>query len=414
MLTTRIIDDLHQAEALSERWRELLKRAAHDEPVSTPSWLLAWWRQFGDADGRKLALVVVEEGDKLVGLAPLATRLMMHRRAIPSRRIELLATGEDEKDEICSDYVGVIVEKGREADVANALARALVKDEALGGWDELVMPAMSGEDAFVDAFRRALERQGAKVAVTECGQCPHIPLPATWDDYVKELDSSRRYVVTRSLRELEKWAGKDGYALVRASNDEELREGRRILHSLHGERWEGEGETGVFASERFTRFHDEMMPKLMAGIDGALDLMWLTVKGEPVAAVYNIIYGGKVYFYQSGRKLDVPKSAKPGIAIHALAIKRSIDAGHREYDFLNGASQYKRQLALAHRPLVVLRAVAPSLRARAVDAARTLAERAVVRVRQYKDKKELKEKKAKPAETAASPGGERAVQEPPG
>ena len=86
MLTTRIIDDLHEAEALSERWRELLKRAAHDEPVSTPSWLLAWWRQFGDADGRKLALVVVEEGEKLVGLAPLATRLMMRKETRAAER----------------------------------------------------------------------------------------------------------------------------------------------------------------------------------------------------------------------------------------------------------------------------------------------------------------------------------------
>jgi CelD/BcsL family acetyltransferase involved in cellulose biosynthesis len=402
MITTRIIGDLHEAEAIADKWRELLSRASHDEPVSTPSWLLAWWKQFGDQGGRKLRLVLVEEDGKLLAIAPLSARLVMFRRAIPSRRLELLATGENEQDEICSDYVGVIVEKGREADVATALARALLKDAALGPWDELLMPAMSGEDAFVEPLRRALESEGAKVEVTPSGSCPHIPLPKAWDDYVKALDSSRRYVVTRSLRELEKWAGKDGYALVRASNEDELREGRRILHSLHGERWEGQGETGVFASERFTRFHDEMMPKLLAGKDGALDLLWLTVKGEPVAAVYNIIYGKKVYFYQSGRKLDVPKSVKIGIAMHALAIKRSIDAGHREYDFLNGASQYKRQLALSARPLVSLRAVAPSLRARAVDAALTLAERAIVRVREYKQNKE----KRAPAATAAndSPG----------
>ena len=403
MLTTRIVDDVQKAEALSDNWRELSKRALHDEPVSTPSWTLAWWRQFGVADGRKLRLVAFEEDGKLVGIAPLSTRVVMHRRAIPIRRIELLASGEDESEEICSDYVGVIVEKGRQADVATLLARVLVKDEALGGWDELVMPAMSGEDELVELLRQALEAEGAKATIAEFGRCPHITLPSTWDDYVKALDSSRRYVVTRSLRELEKWAGKDGYALVRASNDAELAEGRRILHSLHGERWEGQGESGVFASERFTRFHDEMMPKLLAGVDGALDLMWLTVKGEPVAAVYNIVYGGKVYFYQSGRKLDVPKSAKPGIAIHALAIKRSIEAGHREYDFLNGASQYKRQLALATRPLVTLRAVAPSLRARAVDAARTLTERAIVRVRALKKK---------PAEVAPAASGKPAEDAP--
>ena len=112
------------------------------------------------------------------------------------------------------------------------------------------------------------------------------------------------------------------------------------------------------------------MPQLLDGVDGQLDLLWLTVKGEPIAAAYNIVFRGKVYFYQSGRKLDLPKQVKPGISIHAFAIERSITLGHREYDFLNGASQYKLKLATATRPLVTLRAIAPSLRARAVEGAR--------------------------------------------
>src|SRR6266404_3035911 len=100
MLTTRIVEDVATAEALSDRWRELLSRASHAEPVSTPTWTLAWWRQFGSLDGREMMLVVFEDGDRLVGLAPLSKRVVMHRRAIPSRRLELIATGEDEKDEI--------------------------------------------------------------------------------------------------------------------------------------------------------------------------------------------------------------------------------------------------------------------------------------------------------------------------
>jgi CelD/BcsL family acetyltransferase involved in cellulose biosynthesis len=184
------------------------------------------------------------------------------------------------------------------------------------------------------------------------------------------------------MRELEKWGGKGGVELVRATTTGELATGRRILHSLHGERWNQEGEGGVFASARFARFHDEVMPQLLAGTDGQLDLLWLTVKGEPIAAAYNIVFRGKVHFYQSGRKLDVPKQVKPGISLHALAIQRSIALGYREYDFLNGASQYKMKLATATRSLVTLRAVAPSLRARAVEAARDLAEAAAKAVRE--------------------------------
>ena len=72
---------------------------------------------------------------------------------------------------------------------------------------------------------------------------------------------------------------------------------------------------------------------------------------------------------------------KPGVAIHALAVERAIVAQYREYDFLNGASRYKRELSLASRPLVTLRAVAPTVRARSVEAAREVAEAAATRIR---------------------------------
>jgi CelD/BcsL family acetyltransferase involved in cellulose biosynthesis len=154
------------------------------------------------------------------------------------------------------------------------------------------------------------------------------------------------------------------------------------LRSLHAERWGAEGHAGVFASQRFARFHEDVMPRFLRGADGvSLDLAWLIVRGEPIAAAYNLVYRGKLYFYQSGRKMVLPKAVRPGIAMHALGIRRSIECGLREYDFLAGASRYKRDLALASRPLTELRAVAPNLRARAVDLLRTMTEGAIDRLR---------------------------------
>ncbi len=380
MHDVRVIDDVGQLESMRDEWRDLLGRAAFAEPAMTPTWLLAWWRQFGDADRRRLRVVVVEDGSRLIGLAPLSLRTILHRRALPVRSVELLATGEDPRDEICSEGVGVVVEAGRETDVADALVGALVA-EKLGAWDELRMSAMSAEDPMVEALRVALSRANVTTTTAPCGEAPYIPLPSSYDEYLKQLDSSHRYVVVRALRELEKWTGKGGYTLRRATTREELDEGRRILLSLHGERWGREGKEGVFVSERFTRFHDELMPALLDERDGSIDLLWLEANGEPIAATYNFVYRGKVHFYQSGRKIDVPKQVRPGIALHALAIQAAIAAGHREYDFMSGALQYKKQLALATRTLVSLRGVAPTFRARVVVAIRTVVERVADRVR---------------------------------
>ncbi len=382
MLTTRIISDSREAEALQGEWRSLALRAPRAELALTPVWLLAWWREFGRTERRELRMVSVRDGPTLVGLAPLSLRRALHRRVIPVRRLELLATGDTGPDEVCSDYAGLLCDAGYEEEICRELARLVVVERALGQWDELLMPAMNAEDPVVESLRRGFLAAGAQVSVTETGHCPYIALPGTWESYLKSLDGPNRYVVTRAIRELEKWAGKGVAELVRATTRAELATGRRILHSLHAERWSGEGERGVFASTRFARFHDEVMSQFLTGADGQLDLLWLAVKGEPIAAAYNIVFRGKVYFYQSGRKLDVPKQVKPGISLHAPAIQRSIVLGHREYDFLNGASQYKLKLATATRPLFTLRAIAPTLRARAVETARDLAEAAARVVRE--------------------------------
>src|SRR4029077_10231196 len=72
--------------------------------------------------------------------------------------------------------------------------------------------------------------------------------------------------------------------------------------------------------------------------------------------LYNLLANNKVYFYQSGRKMDLA-GQRPGIVILSKAIQRAIGAGRREFDFLAGMYQYKSQFASASRPLVQLRAV---------------------------------------------------------
>jgi CelD/BcsL family acetyltransferase involved in cellulose biosynthesis len=378
MVRTGIIDDVYELERRAPAWRRLLERASNAQPVLTPLWLLTWWREFGA--GRALRVIVMEEGEELVGLLPLSLRATAHRRAIPVRRLELLATGEDEADEIGSDYVGGLAARGREVEVAEAAARVVIGRLA-GEWDELRMTAMNGDDPLVSSLSAALRRRGVLAQVAVIGEAPYVPLPATWDEYTRALGSSRRYVVTRSLRELEAWSGGD-WEHRRARTPQELEEGAAILRELHAERWNQEGRGGVFASGRFRRFHEAAMPRLLAGEDGAtLDLSWLLVRGAPIAAAYSIVYAGRVHFYQSGRRVDVPKALRPGIAMHALAIRAAIASGLREYDFLAGASRYKRELSLAARPLVSLRAVAPGIRARGVEAMRILTEGAIARVR---------------------------------
>jgi CelD/BcsL family acetyltransferase involved in cellulose biosynthesis len=311
-------------------------------------WMLNWWRTFGMTGGRQLRIACFFQGVHLVGLAPFLCRRYWYRPGIPFRRLEPLGTGENPADAIHPDYLGVLAAVGAEADVASALATALVSG-ILGGWDELVLPMMNGEDPLLTPLTHACGAVGLTAHTEVTGAASYIPLPNSWEAYLESLSSSRRSFLRQSLRRFDKWAGSES-CLHSVNGPADLEEGKRILAALHQERW---GADGKFGSPGFDRFHDALLPALLDA--GALELLWLSVRGEPVAAQYNILWAGKVYFYQSGRKKDVPAAQRPGIVLHAHALQRAIAAGRREYDFLSGGEHYKRQLALASRPIVALR-----------------------------------------------------------
>lgn len=365
-LGTSVLTSTSELEALRSAWEALLARSASNEPMLSPLWLLPWWRVFGSLGGRRPAVLACHEGDRLVGLAPLLSRTHRYPPGIPFRRLELLGTGEPEEDEICSEYVGVLAERGMEGQVAAELTLALTRG-TLGPWDELVLVSMDGESIMPGLLSEALARAGAEAVVESVGSAPYIALPRSFPQYLGALSSSSRYLVNRSLRDVERWA--DGDVTLRvASTPAELEEGRRLLLQLHGERWRG---GGAFGSPRFRAFHDQVMPALHRR--GALSLAWLVVRGAPIAAAYGIVWRSKLYFYQAGRSLDVPRGVRPGIALHASMVRRAIQDGITEYDFLEGHSRYKRQLATSARSLVRLRAARPESRLR--ERARTLCDR---------------------------------------
>jgi hypothetical protein len=268
MTTYGIVSDIHgNREALIETLAYL--RARGVERVVCLGDLVGYNAVFGPHDGRALRVALFHDGAKLVGMAPLLARVHRYRLGVPFRRLELLASGEDERDEICSDYLGVVVERGAEEGVVQALVDALAGG-ALGPWDELALPAMRGDLALPVLLAEALRRRGVHVQTEVSGVAPYVPLPARWDDYLAALPSTRRYLVRRSLRDFEAWAGPVRFE--RATDMQGLARGMAILTSLHGERWASAGREGAFTSPRFRVFHEGVMPALLAR--GALDLAW--------------------------------------------------------------------------------------------------------------------------------------------
>jgi CelD/BcsL family acetyltransferase involved in cellulose biosynthesis len=375
-LSRHVVTDPDELASMRGEWEQLLANSSANEPSLSPDWILAWWRVFGQLEGRRLRVLTVRNDGRLVGLIPMLTRVASHPPGISLRRLELVPSGEAEADEICSEYIGLIADRGHEFAVAQAFADA-VADGELGRFGELVLPAMDGEQ-FAPAFvASALHRRGLSVNVTARHWSPYVPLPDSWDAYLEALAPSRRYRVRRSVRAFESWA-KGPPTLTFAKSSSDLVRLRAVLERLHAERWSEAGKPGVFASERFRSFHDELIPALFER--GALEIGSLDVRGEPVAAFYNFVWNGKSYFYQGGRKLDVPNQIRLGLVMHAAIIRNAIERGLREYDFLSGTSRYKVELALRARPIVSIRATRPS----AAEAVRCAADLLIDQTRPFR------------------------------
>lgn len=353
-LRTSLITTARELEALREPWTELLSKSATNEVMQGPIWLINWWHVYGQVQGRELCTLAMHQDGRLVGLAAMCRRkvgkLGMHR-------VEFMGSGEDEEHETCSEYIGLLAERGCEQVVAESFGEAL-EDGLIAPWDQIDFTAMSSEAVISPLLARAM---GKATVYEVIGGAPFATLPSSWDEYLASLPSSRRYLIRRSLKAWEKWAG-TAPTLRRVESEKELEAAFDMLSALHEERWQEVGNAGAFASPLFREFHRETMRDLLRA--GALWLNWLEVEGEPVAATYSIIWNNQVRFYQSGRKLELPKKVRAGLVIHVCAIRESIEAGYSHYDFLAGTTRYKMQLANNVRPLMRLSLSRPSLRSK--------------------------------------------------
>lgn len=384
MLSCRAIDSIPALRALADEWRGLLDRSSAPEVVSTPAWMLTWLEHYADHDSRRIRFIAVRDGDRLVGLAPMIVRWMRYRRVVPLRCLELVGTGERECEETCSDYVGILSEQGREREVAEAVARA-IDDGCIGALDHLRFARMSSAAEMTTAWADALAARGWDVRTRAAGRCPVARLEGDWETYLGSLTGHARRVVRTALRDFKRWADEPGYTLRETTPGEDWSEAKRILYDLHAERWRGEGKEGVFGNDCFRAFHDDVMAKLDGGKDGLSEIVWLEVGGRPVAVGYAHIYAGRVCVYQTGRTCDLPKKVKIGVVFHALAIERAIKKGYREYDFLNGETQYKRQFSSGYaRELITIDANPPRPGARVTCAAEKIVDFAAERTRAWR------------------------------
>jgi CelD/BcsL family acetyltransferase involved in cellulose biosynthesis len=330
--------------SLSQAWEALQGGARVTSVFETFDWQYLWWRHYGR--GRPLRLILARSAGALVGILPLFIDVDAVTIAAPTRLLRLVGTGGDTSP----DDLGPVLAAGREAEIAGALADAVLR---LAGWDVLLVTDLQPENA----FRAALEARAATAQLaTRRGRSERIAfleLPGSYEAWLRSLHRDRRYRV-RHIRK--KLAAAHQARFFVWNDPATLPEGIDTLVRLHLKRWRGRSES--FSSPAYLAFHGALMAACLER--DRLRLYCLEISGVVAAMYYFYRFRGRVYLMQSGFDPDLG-AWKPGQVLLGHVVEHAIGERHEVLDFLRGDHRYKDELATGTRETVFFTVFRPTL-----------------------------------------------------
>lgn len=337
------LTQLPPLETLQTVWRGLQGRSNSSFFVSW-EWIGRWLAHLPAHIPR--SLLRVETEGRLVGLAIVCKHSQM-RRGLPgkSRGLYINCTGDPQLDELTIEYNGLLTESGLEAPALRAAIAHLAREPE---WDEIFLNGWERVDMLDDT----LTGSGIRLIERRRHRCYHVDLRGLRDSnrqYIETLPRKIRYNLRRAFREAEQLGG---LALDLAASAEEASQFLEELKTLHQRAWTGRGQPGSFANRFFSAFHADLVAHL--GDEDFVQLARLRVGGVAVGYVYNFVYRGRVYNYQSGFDFAFSSVAawRPGVICHARTIELSCERGLDVYDFMAGDHIYKRELGTASTEMV--------------------------------------------------------------
>lgn len=298
---------------MKDLWLELEGRA---ELSPFLSW--TWIATLLECTPAPLRLVRVTAQGRLVGLGLLGGR---------ERSFCLNESGDPGLDSVMIEYNGVLTERGQEA-----AARAALLASLEGG--RLFLSGVGPE------WSDAAAKQGLIFRLHRHPQpVAFATLPAEGDLFDR-FSRNTRQQIRRSIRFFE---AHGPLMLDHAADADQALNWFDALETLHTASWRDRGKAGAFAAPAFGTFHRRLIRRGTA--DRVVDLFRLRVGDHPIGYLYNLLWRGTSYAYQSGFERGTDPRSRPGLVAHVLAMEHYRKSGVTAYNFLAGAARYKESLS---------------------------------------------------------------------
>lgn len=344
-----LFDRHTDAEIIESIWNTL-------NSVGNQSFFLSWgwmknWLQSLPQEV-DVHLAVIFDNDNPVAAFFMGDIKVVRKHIFRSRFLSMNETGVPHYDALYIEYNSILNSDPVKCRLKNIL------DLLPEPWDEFMMAGLDGNAFPASDLHEATDH--IKVTIVRDDPSPYVDLEKVRGkglDYLSLLNSNTRYQIRRSYN---KYTQKGDLHLETAVDLQKAIDFFHEMIDLHQKTWQSRNEPGAFASGYFRTFHHKLI--LDRFDKDEIQLLRITCGGNTIGILYNFVYLGTVYFYQSGIKYDPDPHIKPGLVCHVEAILHNAREGQNIYDFLAGGDQYKKSLSTGQNRLIWAKVQKPHLK----------------------------------------------------
>ena len=323
-------------------WRELERTVANCGLACSADWTEVWLNVYGDLVPHRFVLGYENNDDTLCGICLLTEGVHQTDGPFRLRTLHVGTAGEPEADSACVEYNRLLARPEYESAFAAALAERLNSERGIDQWNL---------DGFAETDLLAFPVDDSSLQLrTE--QTHWFNLASAREAGKSVLSSFRSATRRKVKRSLEGMQAATSGAELRVEWSETIAHATDIFNelvSLHQARWTALGRPGSYSSERFTRFHEQLLVRLVP--TGRLAFVRVRAGDETVGCVQLLFERNRALLYQCGWTATEAKQS-PGVVVDYLVMEECLRRGFDAYDFLAYETQHKRLLSNASARMI--------------------------------------------------------------
>ncbi|MCA9106749.1 MAG: GNAT family N-acetyltransferase [Planctomycetales bacterium] len=303
-----IIESLDGLLEKADKWNELWERSGSESPQARAETIATWVRHFSQPS--RFRAVVVTSGDGWhVGLP-----ILLDRRG-PIRLATLLRNDVTDGGSLVWDRESL------SGDVADALVDGLKATGAKLLWFDKI-PA---EEATWRKLRESLEQRGLESELRLQHGVGIVLTTDSWEWYESHLSKNHRKNIRKALGRLEK-IGRVEFRDSLELDSSACARWWDTFVDIEDDNWKGHAGSSLKRSERVGAYYQQLYADMLQS--GHLELLQLTLDGEPIAAEFGY-HGKQTYFSNKVGYRDQYSDFSPGHLLMYLQIKHYHEQGHR-------------------------------------------------------------------------------------